>query len=271
LENHHHLGLVTPYAQHRHRLQQRRQSLEGDVGAGHRQDPPRHLGHRGCRLVEIRIDADVDHPDPLRRQPDAGDDVLPGSAGNGDHGRQSLRHAALHVVEAVPAMYRELALESPGLGQFQLAVDLDGMVDAGQHRQAHARQRQHAIAEALVVVDDVKIAGAISKEPGNPETERERLGEAGGAHDAELQRVDPIAVLPEARETEGILVAEQVKAGNPDQLDTGVELRVGLAGEDRDRMAEASQGAAQLAHVNALPPGVRVAAVGQDRDPQGSF
>ena len=147
-------------------------------------------------------------------------------------------------MEAVPAPHRQLPLEAAGLGQLQLAVDLDRMMDAGQHRQPHARQAQDAIAEALVVVDDVEVVGPPRQQATHAQAEGERLGEAGRAHDAELQGVDPVAVLPEAGKAEGILIPVEVEAGDPDQLDTRVELRVGLAAEDRDPVANSGEGSA---------------------------
>ena len=85
----------------------------------------------------------------------------------------------------------------------------------------------------------------------------------------ELQHVDPVAELAELGRAEGVVVAVQVEArhlGEDDLLP--VEVRVGLAGEDLDRVPEIDQLTAEMAEVDALAAAVRLAPVGEQRDPQ---
>src|SRR5205823_2623702 len=79
----------------------------------------------------------------------------------------------------------QLAADGGGVGQVEVAVDGDGVVEGGDERPAVLHQAQQAPAEALVVVDQVELATSAGQLPPHPPAVGERLGEAGGAHEPE--------------------------------------------------------------------------------------
>jgi hypothetical protein len=154
------------------------------------------------------------------------------------------------------------------VGQLDPAVDGDGVVDGGQHRQPQVGQGQQAGAQALVVVHDVEVVATLGQGAAGPEGERQRLREPGGAHERELEGVDPARELPGVRDAEGIRVPVEVEAGQPVEQHPVVELGVGRAAEHLDVVAQVRQGGAQVAGVDALAPAVRLPPVHQERDAQ---
>ena len=73
---------------------------------------------------------------------------------------------------------------------------------------------------------------------------------------------------PQARHPERVGLAVEVQAGHLGQPDAGVELGVRLPGEHLDVVPERDQLAAEVPDVDALAAAVRLAAVGQQGDPQ---
>ena len=92
--------------------------------------------------------------------PMAVDDVGPRQLRDRDQAGDLPRHAHLHPGEAVPAAAHDPLPEVAGVGQLQLAVDDDGVVDGGDQRRAGTLQVEQAVAQALVVVDDVEVLPA---------------------------------------------------------------------------------------------------------------
>lgn len=200
------------------------------------------------------------------------DDLLAGGAGDGEHGGQAARDALLHPGEGVPAADRVAAPPAVGGVEFELPVDGDGVVDGGDEGRAHVAQE--AVAEGLVVVDDVEVAAAGPQMAAGAQREREGFGEAAGPHRADLERVDPVPVLAPLRGAEGIGLAVEVEAGQLGErepvADEGavVEDGVGLGADDLDAVAEAGQFAGEVADVDALPAAERVPLVGEEGDAQ---
>ena len=65
-------------------------------------------------------------------------------------------------------------------GEVDAAVEGDRVVDASSTSgRPGALDVEHAVAERLVVVDDVEVAGALAQQPGRAQAEGPRLGEAG--------------------------------------------------------------------------------------------
>ena len=87
------------------------------------------------------------------------------------------------------------------------------MVDGGDQRGADAVQAEQAVAEGLVVVDDVELAAAGGQMAAGAQGEGQRLGEAAGPHRGDLQGVDPVAVLAAPRGAEGVGLPVEVEAG----------------------------------------------------------
>ena len=127
-----------------------------------------------------------------------------------------------------------------------------------------------AVAEALIVVDEIELAGAGLQLPVRPGTERERLAEGSGEVLGGLEHVFFALHLPIRRQTARILVVEDVETGQLVQRHPLVEDRVRLAGEDLDLMAEIGQGLGEMTGVHALTPDMGLAPVREIGDAQGS-
>ena len=150
----------------------------------------------------------------------------------------------------------------------EAAVDRDRVVDRGDDRQAHALDGEQAVAEGLVVVDDVEVVLAVPEVVPGPHGEGERLGERADAEGADLEPVLPVLQLPDARHPHREVVVVDVEAGQLDQADPLVEDRVRLAAEHLDVVAEVDERLGQVAGVDALAATVGLAAVGEQRDAQ---
>lgn len=214
----------------------------------------------------------MDHVDAVLPHPEVVDDLLPGAAGDGEHRGQPARDPLLHPGEGVPAAYRVPALPALGRVQLQLPVHGDGVVDGGDQRSADVAEE--AVAEGLVVVDDVEVAAPGPQHPAGAQREGERLGEAAGPHRAHFQGVDPVPVLAAAGGAEGVGLAVEVEARQLGQGERGVALvehGVGLGADDLDAVSEAGQLAREVPYVDALPAAERVPFIGEERDVERSL
>ncbi len=143
--------------------------------------------------------------------PEVLDDLLLRGAGDGEHGGQPAGDALLHAREAVPAAHGGALAAARRGGEVELPVDGDGVVDGGD--QGCAEVAEQAVAERLVVVDDVEVAAAGRQVAPGAEREGEGLGEAAGPHRRHFEGVDPVAVLVAPGGAEGVGAAVQVEAG----------------------------------------------------------
>jgi len=75
------------------------------------------------------------------------------------------------------------------MSQVELAVDGDGVVNRREHRPAVVHHADDARAESLIVVDEIEVPETPGQEAARPQTEGERLGKAGRAHQRELEKV----------------------------------------------------------------------------------
>ena len=118
---------------------------------------------------------------------------------------------------------------------------------------------------------DVELVAAFGQDPGHPQAERLRLGEARRPRGQQLEQVDAVADLAGPRHAERIGFAVEVEAGHLGEPHPGVETtRVGLAREHLDVVAELDETAAQMADVDALPTAMRLASVREQGDPHAS-
>ena len=150
------------------------------------------------------------------------------------------------------------------------AVDGDRVVDRRDDREAHALDQQQAVAEALVVVDEVEVGGSAAQVVPRAEAERERLGELAGRERRDLDEVGPALELPEARHPHREVVVVDVQARQLDQRHPLVEDRVGLAAQHLDVVAEVDQRLGEVAGVDALAADVGLAPVGEECDAEGA-
>ena len=146
-------------AQLGHRLEQVRQALEGDVGGRGGDQPVRDALHLRQRLEQLRVDADGHEAHAVAADAHVGVDVVDAVLADDDDARQARRDAALHLHERVPAA--DAATLAPGrrVAHLQLAILRDRVVQRDDRRDL-ALDRQDAVAEALVVVHEVELAGA---------------------------------------------------------------------------------------------------------------
>lgn len=152
--------------------------------------------------------------------------------------------------------------------QVEPPVDGDGVVDGGDQRGAEgAGAAEQAVAEGLVVVDDIELVAAGGEVAPGPQREGQRLGEAAGPHRADLKGVDPVPVLAALRRTERVRLAVEVQAGQLGQGHPVVDDGVGLGADDLDGVAEAGEFAREVAYIDALSAAERVPLIREHRDP----
>ena len=149
----------------------------------------------------------------------------------------------------------------------EAAVDGDRVVDRAEQGEV-ALDAEQAVAEALVVVDDVELADAAAQVVPGPQAERERLGELAADEGAHLDRIGPVLDLPDAWHPHRVVVVVDVQAGQLDQRDPLVEHRVGLPAEHLDVVAEVGQRLGEVPDVDALAADMGLSPVREDRDAQ---
>jgi len=148
------------------------------------------------------------------------------------------RRATRACIRTKEYQRRLVSRDPPGLRELDPAVHADRVVDAGDQRQAEPAYPEHPVGQDLVVVHDVEVAAAAAQRAQRPQRERERLGERGGPHHADLEQVDPVPDLARPRRAERVLVPVQVQARQREKLGARLELRVGRPGVDLDMVPE---------------------------------
>ena len=126
-----------------------------------------------------------------------------------------------------------------------------------------------AVTEALVVVHEVELGQAVLEMGVDASAERERLGEHAAQELGGLEQLVPGLELPDGGKTGGVMIIEQVEAGELGQLHPIVEHRVRLAAEHLDRVPELDQRLGEMARVDALTAHVGLAAIREIRKRQG--
>ena len=151
--------------------------------------------------------------------------------------------------------------------QFEAPIDRDRMVQGDQRGQDPV-DGQDAVAEALVVMDDVELRGSRSKGLVGSKAEGERFGEGPEGELGDLDQVGDGFDLPIGREPAGVVVVEDVETGQLVQPDPLVEHRVRLAAEHLDVVTEIGQRLGQMSGVDPLATNGWLRSVGQVRQPK---
>ena len=168
--------------------------------------------------------------------------------------------AGLHLHEGVPAAYADPLPPGRCVLHLQAAVDGDGMVERDDRGQ-QPLDGQQAVAEALVVVDEIELVGPpLERLPGS-NAEGQRLAERAGRELEDLDDVAQVADLPVGGEAAGVVVVEDVEARELGQPDPLVEHRVGLPAEHLDRVSEIDERLGEVTGVDALAADVGFAPV----------
>ena len=268
--DHHEVDVVALGAELGDRLEQELQALHGDVGRRGGDEAAGDGLHLGQRLEQLDVDADGHDGHALGVDLVVGDDVLEGVLRHRDDPLQPAGDLGLHVDEAVPAAQRELLVPALGGLDLEAAVDGDRVVDRAEHRDAElALDEEQAVAEALVVLDDVELALAVAEVVPGPHREGERLGEGAADEGGDLEDVLPVLQLPDPGLPHREVVVVDVEAGELDQRDPLVEDRVRLAAQHLDVVAEVDQRLGEVAGVDALAADVGLPPVGEVGDPEG--
>ena len=179
--------------------------------------------------------------------------------------------ATLPCIRRKPYQRRsdELAAKARGRLEVDAAVEGDRVVHRGDHRQPELLDVEHAVAEHLVVVDDVEVVDPVARAAVPP---AERTSWAPGSRAVHMVRNSSTSIRSRNSRglghPEGVGLAVEVQAGDLRQPDAGIELGVGLPGEHLDLVAEVRQLTAQVADVDALAPAMGLAPVGQQCDTQ---
>ncbi len=183
--------------------------------------------------------------------------------------RQLARDVHLHAEEPVPAAKGQLAERRARGCEVEVAVDRDRVVQRVDERPAVADEPEQTAAEALVVVDEIELVATITQVRVDAPAERVRLRKPGAGHDPELLDVGAGTELVRPRHPERVLALVEVEALDLLEGDRRVGDRPRRPGEHRHRVAELGQLSGEVAAVHALTAAVRVAAVDEERDPQG--
>ena len=118
------------------------------------------------------VDPDGDHRHPIGRDTHLRRDVLARVLRHGEHRGKGACDPHLHAEEAEPATRREPLPGVRRVGQGELAVDRDGMVQRRQQGPPVFDHAEHPVAEALVVVHDVELVATLRQELPGPQTSR---------------------------------------------------------------------------------------------------
>ena len=154
------------------------------------------------------------------------------------------------------------------MGQGQLPVDGDGVMEGLQQWPAVVHHSDDAVAQALVVVDEIEVVPPTGQDLAGPEAEGPRFGEAGRAHHPELQGIEAGVELAELGDPERVGLAVEVEAGNRGEANPVVHFGPRLAGEHLDGVAEGGEFPGQVAGIDPLATAAGVAPIHQKGDPQ---
>ncbi len=243
-------------------MQQGADTLQRGVRAGDRDDPAR-LPRVRAGFEQLGVHAQWHGVQLLRRDAEIGDDVGGRRRRDGHQVGDLARHLLLHLGEAVPPAHQRFSPPSRG-PDIQYAVPGDGVVHGGDHRQAGRGDSEESGAEALVVVDDVEIAGTVGQQPRDAHGERARFGKARRPHGQQLQQIDRVADLAGPRHPEGIGLPVEIEAGHLGQPHPRIEqVGIRLPGEHLDVVPQFDQPVAEMSHVDALSAAMGLTTVGQ--------
>ena len=144
-------------AQLRHRLEQVREALERHVSGRCGDQPTRTPSNVRQRCEQIGIDADRHEAHPVQADSHVGVDVLDRVLADHDDARHAAGDAALHPHEVVPTADRVALAPCGRVSHLQGAIARDRMVQRDD-RGDELLDAQDAVAEALVVVNQIEIA-----------------------------------------------------------------------------------------------------------------
>ena len=152
---------------------------------------------------------------PRRLQAEIPGDVLPGTVGYGDHIVQLLDHFLLHIEEGVPAANQQALPRMTASREGDAQVAGDRVVNRGHQGQAHVLDLQHAVTQALVVVDQVVLVAVLPQVFDRPAPEGIGLGKTAGQLARPLDHVCQGQQVSRAQGQQA--VGKQVQAGQLDQ------------------------------------------------------
>ena len=247
-------------------FEERHQTLHRDVATRGHHDAPR-LGRHVLERTEHRVvDPDRHHGHALRGHTHLRGDVVPRVLRHRQHGGQCPRHPDLHAEEPEPSASGETLPGVGCMGQGELAVDRDGMVQRRQQGPAVFDHSEHCVAQALIVVHDVEFVTAFSQQLTNSQRIGQRLSESRRAHDGEFSQVLTRVEFAGMGHPERIGVAVEIETGHRGETHTLVQLRPRGAREDLHGMTECDQLTGQVAGIDPLAPAARVPPVGEEGD-----
>ena len=147
-------------------------------------------GHVLARTEHRVVDADRHHRHPRSLDAHLRRDVRLRGFGHRDHPWQGACHPHLHAQEPEPSQLGEVLPRVRRMAERELAVDGDRVVQRGEQRPAVVDHPEDAVAEALVVVDEVEVAGPVRQQPAGAQREGPRFGKPRRAHHPELEGGD---------------------------------------------------------------------------------
>lgn len=148
---------------------------------------------------------------------------------------------------------------------FKRTVTRNGVVQRDD-RGNELFKRQDAVTKALVVVNKVELASALSKVALDAGTECGRFTKGSDQEQPKFVEVFAGLEFPDRGEAEGVMIVNEVEAGQLSELDALVQDGIGLTAKDFDAVAEVDQGFGEVTGVDALAADMGFAAVSEVSD-----
>ena len=197
-----------------------------------------------------------------------GGDVLLGVLRHREDPWHPLRDPGLHLGEGVPATLAEFLPRGAGVFEFELAVDRDRVVNRLEDRPLLLVELEDAPPEGLVVLDQVEVVAAGAQLTPDAPAERHRFGEGARRERQVFEGVGPVLPFPQPGLAHRVWVGPDVEARQRVERDALVDDGVGRPGVDLDMVAEVDESFGEVAAVDTLAADVRLASVGEVRDPE---
>ncbi len=194
------------------------------------------------------------------------DDIEARTFGHGDDVVEFRCNALLHADKGVPAAHQQALFPGFRRGQRQFPVTGDRVMDGGDQRLTLSLQGQGAVAQRLIVVDDVIGRFVRAEVAGKPAAERIGFRKTAGQHAEILERIRERREVSGSKRRDMVGSCVQVQRRQRDEPDAVHQRRVGRPGDDVHLVSRPDQCLAEIMQVDALAAAVGVAAITEQGD-----
>ena len=148
---------------------------------------------------------------------------------------------------------------------FKRTVTRDGVVQ-GHDRRNEFFKRQDAVTKALVVVDEVELASALSQVTLDAGAESGWFAKGSGQEQSEFVEVFAGLEFPDRGEAKWVVIVDEVEARQFVEFDALIQDGIGLTAKNFDAVAKVDQGFGEVTGIDALTTDMGFAAVGEVSD-----